>query len=132
MLKELILCIHYDHSNPTPNTNTRIWRKYTTDDNYIEYLDDNEIDEKELYKRSKRIAFWTQLLPKIASKKSLIPNTIPTELQKSPGDINIDNLAVYSNIFFRRSCSWLQTWSVCINRLSTSPSSFVVNMHFFT
>lgn len=75
--------------NPTLNANTRIWRKYTVDDNYIEHFGNGEIEGREGYERAKRLAFWTQLLPKIASKKNIISNTIPTELQKSPGEAKV-------------------------------------------
>lgn len=88
MSTAIIYCIIY-YSNPTPNTNSRIWRKYTADDNYIEYFGSGEIDGREFYKRAKRLAFWIQLLPKIANKKPGISNTIPTELQISPGTICI-------------------------------------------
>lgn len=91
---------YYDCRNPTPNSNARIWRKYTSDDNFMEYLSNDEIGGRESYDRSKRLAFWTLLLPKIANRKSVIHNTIPTELQKSLGKMNVKNIAVQANYIF--------------------------------
>ncbi|XP_060516417.1 carboxylesterase 5A-like [Cylas formicarius] len=72
--------------NPTPNNNRmKQWRKYTPVDQYIENFDFNSsIDNSgEVKRRSLAIAFWNQLLPKMASHVPA-PNVIPKELQKSP------------------------------------------------
>lgn len=73
--------------NPTPNNNDmRKWRKYTTEDVYVENFNTTRLNlNDELRKRNERILFWNYLLPRISKTRSGLSNTIPKELQNSPG-----------------------------------------------
>nr|WCC58157.1 carboxylesterase [Pharsalia antennata] len=73
--------------NPTPN-NVRVkpWTKYTMENPYVEIFETiKSIDVKEeTKKRTKRVTFWNDLLPKIAQRRNILSNNIPKEFQNSP------------------------------------------------
>lgn len=65
----------------------RSWRKYTTGDYYVENLLGTTSSQNEKIKnRIERVAFWNQLLPKLANLKIYLSNNIPREFQNSPGN----------------------------------------------
>lgn len=89
--------IHFGR-NPVPNNEDRSWRKYTSQEKYIEYLGGSPLNREDDFKRAERLMFWTQLLPKFSQRGFYPHKDIPKELQNSPGIKN--GFQIYRSYFF--------------------------------